>query len=124
VVLSSNRFRNFLLRKLFGPQQSCEFASKPPVGYITFSLPVGSSRPDLVYSFGEEIALAKLKYGDDAVRVVDMANTTLHDQAELVLNSAVLLTNHGGGSVVSLFVPVGSTAIAFMSLRDTSGHLG
>jgi hypothetical protein len=118
------RFRNFLLQKLFGPQRSCELelSHKSPVGYITFSLPIGSSRPNSVHWFEEEIRLAKQKYGEDAVRVADMSNMTWQDQAELIVNSAVLLTNHGGGGVVSMFLPVGSSAIVFWHDKHRYDH--
>jgi hypothetical protein len=116
------RFRRFLLHKMFGPQRACELASKPPVGYITFSLPGNSSRPGLVYFFEEEIKLATQKYGADAVRVVDMAKMTLQEQAELVANSAVMLTNHGGGSAVSVFLPTGSGILVFWHGNSRMDH--
>ena len=63
--------------------------------------------------FEEEIKLANAKYGEEVVKVVDMATISMQEQAALVSNSAVLLTNHGGGSVVSVFLPVGASAIVF-----------
>jgi hypothetical protein len=107
------RFRRFLLDKLFGPKESCEIAKQGPIGYITFSIPVGSSRSTLVSNFEEEIILAKAKYGEEVVRVVDMATLSMREQATLVANSAVLLTNHGGGSVASVFLQVGTSAIIY-----------
>ena len=66
-----------------------------------------------MYFFEEEIKLAKQKWGEDMVKVVNMANMTMQAQAELVLNSAVLLVNQGGGSSISTFLPRGSSAIVF-----------
>jgi hypothetical protein len=107
------RFRRFLLDKLFGPKESCEIAEKGPIGYITFSVPVGSSRATFVSMFEEEIKLAKAKYGEEVVRVVDMATISMREQAALVANSAVFLTNHGGGGVVSVFIPAGASVIIY-----------
>jgi hypothetical protein len=107
------RFRRFLLDKLFGPKESCEIAEKGPIGYITFSVPVGSTRSHLVSMFDEEIKLAKAKYGEEVVRVVDMATISMREQAALVANSAVLLTNHGGGGVASVFLPAGASVIIY-----------
>jgi hypothetical protein len=45
------RFRRFLFDKLFGPKASCEIAEKGPIGNITFSVPIGSSRGMLVSMF-------------------------------------------------------------------------
>jgi hypothetical protein len=75
------RFRPFLLDKLFGPKESCEIAEKGPIDYITFSVPVGSSRSTLVSMFDEEIKLAKAKYGEEVVKVVDMATVSMQEQA-------------------------------------------
>jgi hypothetical protein len=107
------RFRRFLLDKLFGPKESCEIAEKEPIGYITFSVPVGSSRAAVVSMFEEEIKLAKAKYGEEVVKVVDMATISMREQAALVANSAVFLTNHGGGGVVSVFIPAGASVIIY-----------
>jgi hypothetical protein len=101
------RFRNFLLKKL----NLCPGTT--PVGYITISLPVGSSRPDQVHAFTAEIDEARRRYGDGVVRVVDMAQLTWREQADLVQNTAVLLTNHGGGGVVSIFLPRGAAVFNF-----------
>jgi hypothetical protein len=61
----------------------------------------------------EEIRLDKSQYGEEVVRVVDMATLSMQEQAALVANSAVLLTNHGGGGVVSIFLLVGASAIMY-----------
>lgn len=102
------QFRNFLLRKIRHVP-----AATAPIGYITFSIPVGTSRPDEVWWFEDEIKAAKMRYGEDVVRVVNMANITIQDQARIVTNSAVLITNHGGGGFVSLFLPKGAGALVF-----------
>ena len=106
-------FRNFMLRNLFGPSRGCQLSQEAPAGYITFSLPGGSTRPGLVYFFEEEIKLAKARYGVDVVRVVDMATISIQEQAELVRNSVVFLTNHGGGGVVSIFAPQGAAIFVY-----------
>jgi hypothetical protein len=51
-----------------------------------------------------------------------MANMTLQEQAELVANSAVLLTNHGGGSAVSVFLPTGSGILVFWHGNSRMDH--
>jgi hypothetical protein len=80
------------------------FESEISKGYITFSLPMNSHRANQVSWFESEISWARERYGDDIVRVVDMANITMPEQVDLVRNSALFLTNHGGGGVVSLFL--------------------
>ena len=108
------RFRNYLLRHLFGPGKACRMdQEESPAGYITFSLPIASSRPDQVYMFEQEIAWARAKYGHDMVKVVDMASIPMQDQADLVRNSAVFLTNHGGGGVVSIFLSKNAGVLVF-----------
>jgi hypothetical protein len=107
------RFRHFLFRNMLGPGEACKFHSQRPKGYITFSLSSGSSRPDLISHFEDEIRLASFKYGHEMVRVVDMSSITMVEQARLVGNSAVLVTNHGGVGGVSVFLPRGAAAIVF-----------
>ena len=82
-------------------------------GYITFSIPAGSSRPNLVTNFEKEIPIARQRYGSERVKVVDFAQLSIESQAELISNTAVLFTNHGGGSFVSLFLPSGATAFVY-----------
>jgi hypothetical protein len=84
-----------------------------PAGYITFSLSENSSRPDKIHDFVKEIQLIKAMYGKEVVKVVDMATMSMADQAKLVSNSAVLLTNHGGVGGVSVFLQKGASVIIF-----------
>jgi len=63
--------------------------------------------------FNEEILLAQAKYGNDTVRVVNMASMTIAEQASLAHNSAIFLTNHGGGSAVTKFLQQGAAAFIF-----------
>jgi hypothetical protein len=103
------RFRNYLMRQMIG-----DAYNKPPIGYITFSLPFGSSRgKGEVTLFEKEIQLVRQKYGEHAVKAVDMANITMREQAELVGNSVVFFTNHGGGSASTTFLPKGATALVY-----------
>jgi hypothetical protein len=107
------RFRDSLFRSILGPRESCIFHQKRPNGYITFSLSIESSRPELVYHFEDEIALARKVYGEDYVKVADFSTMSIRDQVALVANSAVLLTNHGGVGAASIFLPRGGAAIVF-----------
>ncbi len=103
------RFRNFLMRRMLGHAHAIN-----PKGYITFSLAHGASRGKGEVSFFEnEIAAAKLRYGEQAVKAVDLATLTLEAQAELIANSAVLFTNHGGGSASTVFLPKGASAFLY-----------
>jgi hypothetical protein len=107
------RFREFMMRHLYGSQTGCLESRRGPVGHIVFSLPVGSSRANQVLMFEEEIESAKAKYGDDVVRVVNMANITMQEQATILSNAAVFLTNHGGGGAVSTFLQRGTGVLNF-----------
>ena len=102
-------FRQFLVRRLVPPR----LPTNEPQGYVTFSLPGGSSRPDQVHWFEDEITWAKHRYGSDLVRVVNMGNMTLQQQATLLGETAVLMTNHGGGAASSIFLPEGDGVIDF-----------
>ena len=79
-------------------------AKQAPLGYIIFSLSVSSSRLDQVYNFELEIRAAKEKFGADVVRVVNMADYSLDEQARIAMNSAVYFTNHGGVTGTTIFV--------------------
>ena len=118
-------FRQYLYQNLFGWHRGRALAQhKPPKlrdrGYITFSLPVGTTHPDKVTMFQDVIPVAEQTYGKERVRVVDMAKLSLTEQADLVRNSLVYLTNHGGGSASGLFVPRGATIVIFHGV----GRLG
>jgi len=106
-------FRNFLFDRILGRGGACWLHEQRPKGYITFSVPGGSSRPDLVWWFKAEIELARAKYGDAVVKVVDMAKLTIQEQARLTRNTAILLTNHGGGGAVSNFLDRGASVLVF-----------
>lgn len=106
------RFRNFLWNNLF-PHESKATTQPPPKGYITFALPMGTSRETRVCKFKREIAWAMATYGERAVRVVDMSSLDIHDQAKLMRDTAVLFTNHGGGGVTSMFLPRGAAAFVY-----------
>jgi hypothetical protein len=107
------RFRNFMMRNLFGSLESCLKNKQQPAGYITFSLSVNSSRPEQIYHFVKEIELARAIYGDDKVKAVNMASLSMQGQADLVRNSAVLLSNHGGVSASSVFLSRGSSVLLY-----------
>ena len=51
------------------------------------------------------IPIARTLYGEDKVKVVDMAELSAQEEAMLALDTAVLFVNHGGGSVTSIFLP-------------------
>ncbi len=96
-------FQEFLLGNIlwlnYNSIQSQKKAEGPD-GYITLSLPAGSSlRPKEVSFFENMIPIARTLYGEDRVKVVDMSM--------LALDMAVLFVNHGGGRVcnVDFFLP-------------------
>ena len=107
--------REFLLGNILRPnyERMQEEKKKNPKGYITFSLPIGSSRPGIVSFFEDIIPYAKEIVGEDRVKVVNMANLTLSEEAELAMDTAVLFVNHGGGSVTSIFLPKHAAVILY-----------
>lgn len=102
-------FRRYLLNNILGPTQQ-EPENK---NLITISLPVGSSRSDKVTHFEDVIEAAKSRFGSDRVKAVDMATLSMVDQAQLVRQSAVYLSNHGGGSASAIFLPRGATLLMY-----------
>ena len=105
-------FRNYLLRNIFYPNFNIENSNKRE-GYITFSLPGGSSRPKEVTFFENIIPIAKALVGEDKVKVVDMANVTVQEEARIAMSSALLFVNQGGGSMSSVFMNRGSTVFLY-----------
>jgi hypothetical protein len=105
-------FRKFLLQNIFWP----DFKKKMiynPAGYIVFSLPIGSSRPKEVAYFENVIPVAQNIYGHDKVKVVNFSNMTIKEQALLAMDTAVLFSNHGGGSATSLFLPKDASLLIY-----------
>lgn len=51
--------------------------------------------------FVPKVSCGIAEKGEEAARVVNMASISIQDQAALVANSVVLLTNHGGGGHLS-----------------------
>lgn len=99
-------FRRFLLGNILWPNYNkIEEQKHNPAGYVTFSLPAGSSRPKEVSFFDNIIPIAKELYGEEKVRVVDMATLTMKEEVMLAMDTAVLFANHGGGSATSIFLP-------------------
>jgi len=99
------------MRNLLGEDSH---STRPPKGYITFSLALGATRgKGEVTFFAEEVRLARQRYGEDAVMAVDFSNMTMEDQGRIISNSAVLFTNHGGGSASTVFLPKGSAAFVY-----------
>ncbi len=56
----------------------------------TFSLPIRSSRPQEVAFFENIIDVTKKVYGENKVKVVDMAKLSTEEEAMLILDTAVL----------------------------------
>eukprot|EP00957_Ditylum_brightwellii_P018076 1362057-Ditylum_brightwellii.AAC.1 len=106
-------FRSYLLRNILYPNYE-SISMQLPAGYITFSLPGGSSRPHEVSFFENIIPIAKDLYGEEKVKVVDMAKLpTFQEEAHLAMNTAVFFANHGGGSSTSIFLPWGSSVFLY-----------
>ena len=106
-------FRQFLIKNTLYPKHE-SLIREPLSKYITFSLPGGSSRPDEVSFFENVIPIAKEMFGEDKVKVVDMAKLeSVKEEALIIMNTAVLFTNHGGGSAASLFLPWGSAVFLY-----------
>ena len=116
-------FRKYLLQNIFGvaaAKQLVDERPSPETGYITFSLPIGTTHPDKVTMFEDMIAATKARHGKDRVQVVDMAKLSIDEQARLVQNTIVYITNHGGGSASAVFLPRGATLMIFHGI----GRLG
>ena len=109
--------QRFFLVHLFGDLRARRMRQEPPRGYVTFALPVGSSRPGEQHWFEEEIRRARARYGNDTVKAVDVATLSMADQASLAHDSAVYLTNHGGGSATTIFLQRGASAFLFWQGR-------
>ena len=97
-------FHVFFLRNIFWPNYDIITKKKKPAGYITFSLPMGSSHLNTVSMFKNIIPIAKIVFGEDKVKVVDMAKLTIQEEVLLVMDSAVLFVNNVGGSSTSIFL--------------------
>ena len=82
-------------------------------GYILFSMSFKTSRPEKVYNFKDEIKESINRYGNDTVKIVDLSTLSVKDQALLLDETAVLVTNHGGVGSASIFLPFGSSALVF-----------
>jgi hypothetical protein len=109
-------FREFLLGNIFWPSYNSIQSQKKAEGrngYITFSLPVGSSRPKEVSFFENIIPIARTLYGEDRVKVMDMAKMSAQEEAMLALDTALLFVNHGGGSITSIFLPRGASVFLY-----------
>ena len=117
-------FKHFLLGNIFWPDYDSiqkEIGATGPAGYITFSLPTGSSRPEEVDFFERIIPVAKRFLGEDKVIVVDMSSLSMREEAIIALNTAVLFVNHGGGSVTSVFLPVDSSVFIYSNGKCSKG---
>ena len=125
-------FRNYLLRNIFWPNyKSIQVEQKKKAkqrqqqqsvgGYITFSLPGGTTRPEQVSNFENIVPIAKELFGNDKVKVVDMAKLTLQEEALLVMDTAILFANHGSGSLSSIFCERGSAIFLYAS-GECTGH--
>ncbi len=113
-------FREFLLGNILWPNYNSIQSHKKADGpkcYITFSLPVGSSRPKEVSFFENIIPIAKTLYGEDRVKVVDMAKLSAQEEAMLALDTSVLFVNHGGGSTTSIFLPRDASVFLYTAGR-------
>ncbi len=110
----SYRFRNYVYQNILAAESyDYDPESKTRAGYIVFSQSVYSSRPDLVSNFENEIKESIQLYGKDVVKVVDLAKMTMKDQVLLLDETAVLITNHGGISSATIFLPRGSAALIY-----------
>jgi len=107
------RFRNFVLENILGTNRFKELNGRAPQVFITFSLPGGSSRPGEVSFFEKFISAAKARYGSHRIRVDDMAKLSFKEQGELALDTAVFVSNHGGGSSTSIFLPKGASVLLY-----------
>ena len=107
------RFRRWMFQNLFGEVDGNARAGMVATpGKITISLPVGNSHAG-VQSFEQIIPALKAQFGNENVGVYDMSNLTIQEQAELISQTQVLLSNSGGGSASSLFLPRGSSLILY-----------
>jgi hypothetical protein len=108
-------FREFLRRNVLWLDYE-EMAKHDPVGYITFSLPIGSSRPTAVTFFENVIPVAQEMFGIDKVKVVNFSNMTIREQALIAMDTAVLFSYHGGGSATSVFLPKDASILLYSTV--------
>lgn len=104
-------FRRYLLGNILGKKLAQREAQNQ--GFITISLPVGTTHANKVTYFEDVIETAKKRFGSERVKAVDMAKLSMPEQAQLVRESTVYLTNHGGGSASAVFLPRGATLIIY-----------
>ena len=131
------RFRNYLIDNIFLAEEKVNEPTVIPdakgtkktiakqqkrAGYIVFSLPVGSSRPEQVYHFQDEIQECFRKYGADLVKVVELPKMTIQDQVRLLEETALLFTNHGAIATASTFLPRGSSIIVYWHGKNRYDH--
>jgi hypothetical protein len=109
-------FRQFLLRNIFWLDYEQGMPERDPIGYITFSLPIGSSRPTAVTFFENIIPIAQHMFGNEKIQVVDFSNMTVREQALLAMDTAVLFSYHGGGSATSIFLPKDASILLYSTV--------
>ena len=109
------RFRNYLFQNilLYTGRKKYDAESKKRVGHILFSISAYSSRPDQVYNFENEIKESIQRFGEEMVKVVNLATLSMKDQVLLLDKTAVLVTNHGGISSAFIFLPRGSAVLVY-----------
>jgi hypothetical protein len=105
------RYRSWALRRL-AITESQQQQIQPEI--VTVILPVGNTHVNQVETM-ESLVLSleqRLQNRTDVI-AVDMAQLSIREQVLLLLRTKVLVTNQGGGSYVSLFLPRGSTVLLF-----------
>jgi hypothetical protein len=104
------RYRSWALRRLAISESQEQV--QPEI--VTVILPVGNSHGKQIETMQTLVpALEQRLHNHTVVIAVDMAQLSLREQALLLLRTKVLVANTGGGSMISLFMPRGSTVLLF-----------
>lgn len=119
------RFRRWIFQNVFGHRLGRRYSrnadpaqidpSSPPLANnktIVVFLPVGNSHEGME-DFVDIVPALVERYGAELVRAVDMAALSSQEQLRLTGSAAVVLSNVGGGSFTSLFLPRGGTVLLF-----------
>lgn len=80
---------------------------------VTVILPIGNSHGEEIETMTALVPALQEHFGNTTVQAADFAKLTLKEQALLLLRTKVLIVNTGGGSMISMFLPRGSTLLMF-----------
>ena len=101
-VLSSIAFEPFCIAASLAMNRDVGWPNKLPNETLLSQISKETTRLDRVYNFQEEKRVAKEKYGAVVVKVINMVDYGLQEQARIAMDSAVYIAkNHGGVGATS-----------------------